>query len=84
MRDWLHRQPVIGIQGVLLGHGAPHEHVVAYQIGSLKIKPGGIHRFEYQLRLVAPPIQSDGHDFKALQTVPYHVRIVDGRDQRTE
>lgn len=58
--------------------------IVANQVGSLKIKPGGIHRFEYQLRFVTPLVQSDGHDFKALQTVPYHVRIVDGRDQRTE
>lgn len=61
--------------------GPPHEHVVAYQIGSLKIKPGGIHRFEYQLRFITPLIQGDGHDFKALQTVPYHVRIIDCGDK---
>lgn len=78
------RQPVIGIQGFLLDHGAPHEHVIANQVRSLKIKPSGIHRFEYQLRFITPLIQGDGHDFKALQTVPHHVRVVDGRDQRTE
>lgn len=79
-----HGLPVIPVQRGLLVHGTAHEHVVAHQVRCLEVQAGGVHRFEHQLRLVAPLVQGDGHYLEPLQAVPHHVRVADRADPSAE
>lgn len=72
----LNLAPVVGVEVLLLVHGKSHEHEVAHKVRCGEVLSRRVHRLKDELRVVLPLRESDCHDLKALDTVPYHVRVI--------